>query len=292
MSRPNTSLARDLDACLTAPRRTVTTRRGVVEYAERGDGPPLLVVHGTPGGCDQGLLLGETFRAGGFRVIAPSRPGYLGTPLATGAGCDAQADAMIGLLDALGLGRVAVLGASGGGPSSYLLAATRLDRVSCLLEIDSICLSYTDEHPTVQRLAWSGAGVATMLWLLDHFPGPVIKMFVGSATENPPPRDDLVQIVRALTLSGAGWPERRDGYANDMSQFARLEGLPLGDITCPTMIIHGSLDRDVMPHHAEHAHARIAGSRLEWINGGSHAGFYLSPDVQAQALAWLTSIGT
>jgi len=43
-------------------------------------------------------MAGETFRAGGFRVIAPSRPGYLGTPLATGLSCDARAEALVGLL--------------------------------------------------------------------------------------------------------------------------------------------------------------------------------------------------
>jgi hypothetical protein len=58
----------------------------------------LLAVQGAPGGCDQGLMAGETFRAGGFRVIAPSRPGYLGTPLATGLSCDARAEALVGLL--------------------------------------------------------------------------------------------------------------------------------------------------------------------------------------------------
>jgi pimeloyl-ACP methyl ester carboxylesterase len=263
-----------------------------MEYAERGAGPPLLAVHGTPGGCDQGLLVGEVFRAGGFRVIAPSRPGYLGTPLATGATCEDQADAMAGLLDTLGLDRVAVLGASGGGPSSYLLAARHPDRVASLLQIDAISMRYVDKHPTMQRLNWSRGGVATTVWLLDHFPGPLIKLVVGTPAEDTPPRDDLVRAVRALTLSGAGWSKRRDGYTNDMSQFDQLHDLPLADITCPTLIIHGSADWDVEPRHAEHAHEQIADSRLEWIAGGSHLGFSVSPAVQAEALTWLRSAHT
>lgn len=285
---PEVHALADLDACLTAPRRLVSTRCGRVEYAERGVGPPLLAVHGTPGGCDQGLIAGESFRAGGFRVIAPSRPGYLGTPLATGSTLDAQADALVGLLDALDLDRVAVLGTSGGGPSSYLLAAQHPDRVSCLLQIDSISMRYEDKHPAMQRFGWSRPGVGATLWLIDHFPGPVIKMMGGSTTETP--RDDLVRTMRALTLSGAGWPQRRDGYANDMSQFGQIAGLPLSDIACPTLIIHGSKDPDVTPQHAEHAHAAIPDSRLEWIAGGSHATFYLSLSAQARALEWLASI--
>lgn len=101
-----------------------------------------------------------------------------------------------------------------------------------------------------------------------------------------------MSIFRALTLSGAGWPRRRDGYTNDMEQFSRLGELPFADITCPTMIMHGSEDFDVTPQHAEHAHEAIADSRLEWIKGGSHMGFYLSPSAQTQALDWLLSVRT
>ena len=56
------------------------TPRGSIEYAEAGNGPPLLVVHGAGGGYDQGLEFGEPLARHGFRVIAMSRFGYLGTP--------------------------------------------------------------------------------------------------------------------------------------------------------------------------------------------------------------------
>ena len=131
--------------------------------------------------------------------------------------------------------------------------------------------------------------MAVTLWLIDHIPGPVIKMMAGSSTETGP-REDLVRTIRAITLSGAGWPQRRDGYSNDMSQFEQIEELPLTDIACPTLIVHGSKDPDVAPEHAVHAHEAIPDSRLEWITGGSHATFYLSPAAQGQALDWLASI--
>ncbi|MBX3638106.1 MAG: hypothetical protein KF683_22265, partial [Rubrivivax sp.] len=62
--------------------RLVATACGLVELGESGpaDGPPLLLVHGSGGGYDQGLLLGADHAARGWRVIAPSRPGYLRTP--------------------------------------------------------------------------------------------------------------------------------------------------------------------------------------------------------------------
>jgi pimeloyl-ACP methyl ester carboxylesterase len=69
------------------------TRCGPLEYAVAGEGPPVLVVHGAGGGFDQGLELGGSLARGGFRVIAVSRFGYLGTPLPADASAAAQADA-------------------------------------------------------------------------------------------------------------------------------------------------------------------------------------------------------
>src|SRR5262249_13850464 len=62
-------------------RTIVDTALGRVEYVEHGEGRPVLFVHGSPGGCDQGAVMTEFLAARGFRTISLSRPGYLGTPL-------------------------------------------------------------------------------------------------------------------------------------------------------------------------------------------------------------------
>ena len=115
---------------------TAETRRGPVEYVDLGAGEPVLVVHGSPGGCDQGALLGGFLPDAGFRVIAPSRPGYLGTPLtadnATAAG---QADLWVALMDSLGVEHFGVLCWSGGGPSSYALTIEHPERVTALVAL-------------------------------------------------------------------------------------------------------------------------------------------------------------
>src|SRR5689334_16704450 len=54
---------------------------GSIEYALAGNGPPLLMIHGAGGGFDQGLQFGTPLVRAGFTVIAPSRFGYLRTPL-------------------------------------------------------------------------------------------------------------------------------------------------------------------------------------------------------------------
>jgi pimeloyl-ACP methyl ester carboxylesterase len=50
----------------------------------------------------------------GFRFIAPSRFGYLGTPLPDGAIAESQADAYLALFDHLAVDRVVVVGYSAG----------------------------------------------------------------------------------------------------------------------------------------------------------------------------------
>ena len=136
-----------------------------------GDGPALVSVHGSPGNYVIGLLIAEYFRVNAFRVIAPSRPGYGGTPLATGRTSEEHADAIVALLDALAVDRVAVLGVSGGGPASYAMAGRHPDRVEYLLEVNSMCLPMPPNR--LERLGFSSRPlVALQLWLVNHFPGP------------------------------------------------------------------------------------------------------------------------
>lgn len=79
--------------------RVVNTRAGAIEVAVTEGERPVLMVHGTGGGFDQGLLFGERLTAAGWTIIAPSRFGYLRTPFSIDHSTEAQADAFVALLD-------------------------------------------------------------------------------------------------------------------------------------------------------------------------------------------------
>lgn len=276
----------DFDTCLAQPAKLVETGCGLLEYGDRGEGEPLVCVHGSPGNFLAGLVMAEYFRVNGFRIIAPSRPGYGGSPLATGRTSAEQADAIAALLDALGLDRVAVLGASGGGPASYALAGRHPDRVSCLLEVDSVCLPVPPSR--LERLGLSSRPlVALQLWVVRHFPGQILE--IAGSTGNPGPQDAAAHaaLLRSLVQSVSDWPRMRVGYDNDDAEFATLGELPFAQITCPTMIVHGQADHSVPPSHAAHAHAAIRDSQLRWLPDGSHVAFFVDHDAQREALAWL-----
>lgn len=278
---PRMPTAEDFRACLAETPRTVPTARGPVEYAERGHGEPVLAVHGTRGGWDQGLVSCEFLSLNGFRVVAPSRPGYLGTPLSTGRTPAEQADALAALLDALALDRTMVLAGSGGGPTGYELAARHPDRVSGLVQVDSVY--FTDTAPS--RLVQMTAGdlpVRAMTWLLRRSPRRALTAVLQSSGTYSrraaadraaeltavPGRTAWLEVTLAASL---GTPRRRAGTRNDLT-VGPLP--PLEHIACPTLIVHGRLDKAVKPAHAEHAHAHIAGSELTWMNG-SHVAFIL-----------------
>jgi len=295
----------EVEECLSHPAQIVETAAGSMEYGERGQGPPLLSIHGGPGGYDQGLGLGEFFRVNGFKIIAPSRPGYLGTPLATGRTPEEQADALAALLDALEIEKCPVIGASAGGPSSYLLAARHPDRASCLVEIDSVCLEYKpDVSPLEEKLFLTKAGIWLLRFFMDHFPESTVKNFLK--TESTLDRQEIAARAKEIlqdegkfvflkflmaTMSER-FQERQAGVHNDLAQLAAITQLDLAPITCPTLIIHGTADKDVLPRHGEYAKATITGADLYWIDGGSHTGFWSAPGAQAAqdyALSWLRS---
>ncbi len=297
--------AEDYAACLQYPPSTIQTSAGAVEYAMRGEGPVLLTVHGGPGGYDQGLALGELFRKNGFSVLAMSRPGYLGTSLDTGASLEGQADALAAFLDALGLDKVAVCGASAGGPPSYLLAQRHPDRVVALLEIDSVSTDYAkarEINRTEEVLFLSKPGLWIMDFLTRHFPEAMVKALLQSESDleghelgerarhivADPAKLAFVQLL-ARTMSH-DWDRRKAGVHNDLDNMNGMPPLPLDKISCPTLLFHGTAEADVTMEHAEYAHQAIAGSELFWIEGGSHVGFWASDkalEAQGHAVAWL-----
>jgi len=111
----------------------VATPCGRIEYAQTGNGPVILMIHGAGGGFDQGILLARSFVPQGFRVIAMSRFGYLRTLAPEHASIVLQADAHACLLDALGVQSAAVIGASAGAPSALEFALRYPERCRALV---------------------------------------------------------------------------------------------------------------------------------------------------------------
>ncbi|WP_294194648.1 alpha/beta hydrolase [uncultured Sphingomonas sp.] len=180
----------------------------------------------------------------------------------------------IGLLDALGIDRAHVVGASMGGMIAQLLAARWPERVRTLTSIMS-----TTGHPTCSRPTMR----ATAL-LLRHPKSDDIEAIVahgtmaGRAVGGSFPIEDAIMAerIRAETLRNrcpTGFLRQMAAIIADGDRTDRLRR-----ITAPTLVIHGSAD-PLVPVAGGRATAQaIAGARLMEIEGMGHT---LPPQLNA-----------
>lgn len=285
----------------------VATALGPVECVVAGDGAPVLVVHGTPGGWDQAAAMAAFLTRAdgdGVKAILPSRPGYLGTPLDGRETIDAQADLHAALLDALGVERVGVLCWSGGGPSTYRLAVRHPERVRAIVSLDAVSKAYPRPHEDVPtRLMFTTRpGNWLLRTMAAHAPKQMIQATLdaeGSLTKKQVEAraqevfDDPVkrEFVLALDASVMRHGGRAAGYENDLDQFEAIGSLELERIEAPSLIVQGGADTDVTPDYSDFAVAAIPNAELLTLDGGTHLAFYTHPradEAQARALELLT----
>ncbi|TXH39695.1 MAG: alpha/beta hydrolase [Actinobacteria bacterium] len=261
----------------------LSTDAGQVEVSDRGDGPPVLVLHGSPGGIDVAELMGRFLRIRGFRVIAISRPGYLGTPLRPGnRDPEGQADLAAAVLDELGVERAGVLGWSGAGPMAYSLAALHPARVAALALVAAVSRPDDWQPGVMDRLLFdTAAGRFTIRQTLRWLPSTIIDIglaaqgnltnaerheLLAAVEADPRRRDFTLDLVAALAAAGS----RSAGTANDQRVFAELGDLPLAAITTPTLLIHGDADIAVELADSQFAAQQITGARLVVVPRGTH----------------------
>jgi 2-hydroxy-6-oxonona-2,4-dienedioate hydrolase len=115
--------------------RILETERGPIEYGALGEGSPVLVLHGTSGGWDQGIASARGLVSHGFQLIAPSRFGYLRTPMPSDPSPEAEAETWASFLDALQIQQLPVIAFSAGAAPAVQLALRHPSRVSRLVLI-------------------------------------------------------------------------------------------------------------------------------------------------------------
>ena len=255
---------------------TITTRSGTMEYATAGSGPPLLMVHGTGGGFDQGLRFGARLAAAGRTVIAPSRFGYLRSAMPADASSEAQADAFVDLLDGLGIDRVPVVGGSAGALSATAFALRHPDRCSALVALVP-AMHAPDRSLAPPPGALTGfiieRGLRSdlLFWLgLVGAEGAMTGALLATdpalvAAAGP----EEQARARAILWDILPVSSRTEGLLND----ARLSGnpapMPLADIAVPTLAISLEDDRFDTIAAARHIAAEVPGAQLvTWPTGG------------------------
>jgi pimeloyl-ACP methyl ester carboxylesterase len=259
------------------------TARGDLQLARDGRGPPVLAIHGGPGGFDQGLAWCRHLRNGGCEVIAPSRPGYLRTPLQSGAGPDQQADLYAAALDTLDIERVAVMGFSSGGPSAVHFAARHPHRTGALFLDSAILLPYRPPISALQRATfessffiWLSVQMVTGLsglmtrFMVDGLSRGLTKEQKKAAAAWITSDPARLHSLREQSASVAPRGYRHAGWSNDQANERDLAPLPFDDVAAPTLIAHGANDAVVPVEHAAEAADKIPGAELILVEEGHH----------------------
>jgi pimeloyl-ACP methyl ester carboxylesterase len=248
------------------------TDDGEIEYAVQGEGPPVLLLHGSGGGYDQGLLLGKIALVGAFRQIAVSRFGYLRSPVPNDASVVAQAAAYAALLDHLGVDKVIVVAGSGGGPSALQFAHDFPERTSGLVLVSAVSKAIPSGErnglligiiQAIQRsdfLFWLAAKAFQSQFL--ELIGLPPDGYRDLAPDEQHLAQQMLDVMHPMSL-------RRTGSFREGEQ-RPLDAVALGTIAAPTLILHAKDDSLVVYEHAEHAHRSIPQSTLVLFNTGGH----------------------
>lgn len=254
----------------------VQTRFGTLEYAIAGRGEPFLMIHGTGGGFDQGLLFSQALIAHGFEVIAPSRFGYLRSDFPPDPSPANQADAIADLLDHLGIERLVVAGGSAGALSAVQFALRHPDRcASLILLVPAANLGNRDpvEFTRLQQfLADRVMASDPWFWaLLKLFPDQLIGTLLATdpALLQTVPKSERERAYHILNgLMPISWRTR--GMMNDGHFAGSPAGIDLSRIAAPTLIISAEDDRFGTAETARTIAGQVSSSRLVIYPSGGH----------------------
>lgn len=280
----------------------VSTHRGPIELIDRGDGPAVLSLHGGMGGCDQSLLLARAALGDDppCRVLALSRPGYLGTPQGSGAAPEEQADLYAALLDALSIARTTVIAVSAGGPSALRFALRHPDRcegvalISCCTGRLDVPEQVRTRLPMMRWIARLPGLVALMRWAALRNPAKSARRSirdpeVRARTLSDPVAGAMLRELQASVFTRMA--ERLPGTLSDTAYFAKMDAIDVSALAAPLLAIHGTADVVVPFTHATRVALDAPRGELMPIEAGEHVSLFTHmAEVRTRVEAFLQRI--
>ncbi len=257
----------------------VETSCGLIEYQDAGSGVPLLAVHGSGGGYDQGMAFAASLTTRGIRVIAMSRFGYLRTPMPADASAMAQADAFVCLMDALNVPEAAVMGGSAGALSALHMAIRHPDRVSALILLVPLAYKPPTEAnsaapmaPWLEKTMMAAVGSDFLFWSGLHL---ARRPMIGTVLATPPELLDTASAaeqarINAMLDNILPVSARAAGLRYDTAASKSMTAARLDLVRAPTLIISARDDRYGTYASAEYTASQISGAMFMGFEAGGH----------------------
>lgn len=247
------------------------TDHGDIEYTVKGEGPPVLVIHGAGGGYDQGLFFGMTIFGDNFKLISVSRFGYLRSPIPEDSSVETQSALYAILLDHLKVQTAIVLGGSAGGPSAFQFAHDYPDRCTALILGAAISMPIAPDKNALHNkvihsiqksdfVFWGFTRVFGFLFL--KLIGVPLEVYRNFTPEQKQLAQELMDVMHPMS-------QRRRGSIHEF-EIKPLDSASMREISAPTLILHARDDALVKYEHAEFAHRNIMQSKLIPFETGGH----------------------
>jgi pimeloyl-ACP methyl ester carboxylesterase len=259
-------------------------------YDTRADEPdtcvPVFWQHGTPNVGSPPEPLFPAAAESGLRWVSYDRPAYGGSSPHPGRDIASAAADVAAIADALGIGRFAVLGHSGGGPHALACGALLPERVIAAVSVSAPAPA--DAEGLDWFAGWSASGVTEQRAALAG--RAALEDYLPSAEFDPETFTpaDYAALEGAWSwlagVAGQAMAQGQAGMVDDLLAAARDWGFAPADITVPVLILHGAADRMVPCSHGQWlaAHCPTAEFRL-----ASDAGHITVLDSAPAALEWL-----
>jgi len=245
-----------------------------IAYDVRGEGEPLALIMGLGYGRWGWEPVLEPLAAG-YRVITFDNRGYGDSDAPPGPYTAAQlAGDTLAVLDAVGVERAHVVGASLGGAVAQELALRhggRIEKLVLMATMSGVSNMHPLPAPTLALMAEAPT--------LD--PAVAVRRFVENALE-PEPDPAVVERIVAIRVAKPPDPAGWAAQAGIWATFDVWEELPR--IEAPTLVVQGEGDVVVDPRNAALLAERIPGAELRMVPGG-HLFFWNRPDALVSLLA-------
>jgi pimeloyl-ACP methyl ester carboxylesterase len=256
--------------------RPIRVRVGEAELAvaSRGQGPPLLFVHGFP--FDHTMWRHQVESLEAWRRIAPDLRGVGASITPAGGSTMARyADDVVAILDALGIGRAAVCGQSMGGYVLFELLRRYPERVGAVALVATKPEADTADGQRARKeladLAVREGPDAVVERLLP-------KLLGRTTRANRPLVDEVRRMARRWSVPGMAAAQQAMGARPDATGTLRA-------LRVPTLVIGGEEDEITPPPVVRAMGALIPNARVAIVPGAGHVVPLERPDDTTRALA-------
>lgn len=290
------SYRHDLSAArsrVAAGSKVAQTACGPIEYADVGSGPVVFAIHGAGGGFDQSLDIAADFLPTGYRLIAPSRFGYLRTPFPPDSSPAAQADAHACLLDALNVPKAIVVGGSMGAPSAMQLCLRHRERCTGLILLFPIAYApqraFAPPSGNGLKVIKTLLGSDFIFWAVSKFPQEsVMRTLMATPVEDfraagPEEQQRALRTLRHVLPVSL----RREGLMSDSATSGTIPRYDLERLAAPTLVLAAEDDLFGTYQGGRYTAEHVFGARFVGYRTGGHLLLGHREEVKAELAQFL-----